>query len=293
MEPAVAWVDGTPIATHDFQDLLTESHGLAVLEQMVSLSLVESAARTAQIEVSPHDVQREFDNSLIAMARRVSDETSEEALLKIGRVLLQQLLRDRNLSMAEYMNGMERNVYLRKITSPTIVVSDEDIDTWVSEHYGRKAVMRHIELSSLSPMPEIRARLADGVPFSEIAAAFSENPTSARLGGQLPPFTKQDPGVPQVMRDVAFKMTPGQVSNVVRIENRHHLLRLDTFIEDPAPERTPEIRTSLRREVFEARQATAMKAYERRLFNDANIQIQHPTLRRLFVEKFGAQRLSQ
>jgi peptidyl-prolyl cis-trans isomerase SurA len=69
-----------------------------------------------------------------------------------------------------------------------------------------------------------RQRILNGESFSVLAALYSEDPGSAKQGGQLAPFGRGKM-VPE-FEEVAFSLKPGQMSDVFETQYGFHFILL-------------------------------------------------------------------
>jgi len=67
--------------------------------------------------------------------------------------------------------------------------------------------------------------LKNGADFAEMATKYSQDPGSARQGGQLPFVSKGQ--LVKEFEEVAFAMKPGEVSDVVKTAFGYHIIRMD------------------------------------------------------------------
>lgn len=286
----LARVDGRSISRERFNELLLAGHGLAVMEQLIALELVKAHAAREQINVSPADIQAEYNRSLEELAGAVVDQGDPDQLRTIGAQLLEDFLREKNLSMAEYQVSLERNAYLRRMVESDVTVSDEEVRQAFAGRYGRQAVVRHIVSPDLRSAAEIRRQLEAGADFAELARSYSIHRVSGAAGGLLPPFTQTDAQVPDLLRQVAFGLQPGETSGVLNMDGQHHVVRLERFLEPADTTLTPLRTKQLRQRLWSQKTRRAMQERERRLFDAADIWIQDSALRRQFDRKHGAER---
>lgn len=286
----LARVDGRAISRDRFNELLLAGHGLAVLEQLIALELVKAHAAREQINVSPADLQAEYNRSLEEMASAVVDQDDPDQLRTIGAQVLEDFLREKNLSMAEYQVSLERNAHLRKMVESDVTVSDEEVREAFAGRYGRQAVVRHIVSPDLASAAEIRRQLEAGADFGELARSYSMHRISGAAGGLLPPFTQTDAQVPDLLRQVAFGLQPGETSGVLNMDGQHHVVRLERFLEPADSTLTPSRSMQLRQRLWSQKTREAMQERERRLFDAADIRIQDNALRRQFDRKHRAER---
>ena len=70
----------------------------------------------------------------------------------------------------------------------------------------------------------LRERVLNGADMSALAAQYSEDPGSAKKGGQLSPF-KRGQMVPE-FEEVAFSLKPGDVSDIFETKFGFHFIQL-------------------------------------------------------------------
>ncbi len=286
----LAKINNFVIRRDDYYDLLLGSHGLVIFEQLISLSLVEDEARRRGVVITQSDIQTEYDRALLNMARATtSTNTDEQTLLTIGQQLLDEFLRSKNISQSEYLAGMRRNTYLRKMVEDSITIEDEELIDAFKKRFGRKAVVRHIALGNMKEATEVRRELLSGADFNEVAIRRSGNRISAPTGGLLNPFTADDTEIPSVIRQIVFRLEPGQLSEVVKLEDTYQIFKLERF-EKPDATDLGDVNHTLRTEIRESKIRQAMQTLERELFLDADIDIQDPKLRQLFNAKYAPER---
>jgi foldase protein PrsA len=282
---ALVWINGRRIHRAAFDKLLLESHGLAVLEQLIALQLVKDRAMRDGITVTEEEVQSEYDRSVDELARTVAHESDPARLKEIGEQVLQDFLSEKNFSLAEYRISVERNANLRKMVEADSSVSDADVREEFERRFGRKAVVRHIVLPDLDAVAAVRQQLESGVEFAELARSYSLHSISGSAGGLLPPFTRGDAQVPGLLREIAFGLEPGGLSSAVNIDGGYHLVRLERFVEADDDSLTPALENELRMALQSRRSRQAMQDLERQLLEKADIQIEEEVLRRQFMSK--------
>ncbi len=284
-DEALVWINGRRIHRTTFDKLLIESHGLAVLEQLIALQLVKDRAMRDGITVTEADVQVEYDRSLGELARTVAHNDDPARLKDIGEQVLRDFLREKNFSLAEYRISVERNAYLRRMVEADLTVSDEQVREEFERRFGRRAVVRHIVLPDLDGVAAVRQQLGSGTDFAELARSYSMHSISGSAGGLLPPFTRGDAQVPGLLREIAFGLSPGGLSSAVNIDGRYHLVRLEQFIEADDDTLTPSLASELRMALQSRQSHQAMQDLERQLLKQADIRIEEEVLRNQFMTK--------
>lgn len=119
---------------------------------------------------------------------------------------------------------------------------------------------------------EIRQRAAAGEDFSQLARRFSEDPSTASLGGDLG-YVERGRLVPQV-EEVTFALEPGEISEPVRSTFGYHIIQVSD-VERPDFESVAE---RYRSRLMEGKMGELEQAYIDSLFDTAS-----PDFRRGFV----------
>jgi len=282
----IALVDGRPIGRNRVVDLLLRSHGVGVLEQLIGLELVERAATEKGLSVSESDVDIELDVAL----RRLSDPLLPARTDPVDRTtaegLLDSVLAERNISREEFLLTLRRNAYLRKIVQSQQVITGEQLRAEFARRFGERAQVRHIQLGSAAEAGRVQDRLAAGEDFADLAGRYSANTSSARKQGLLDPFSADDEEVPAALRQAAFALHPGQVSNIVRVGEWYHLLKLERLLPSE-PRDFDQIRGELERDLRNRLSEAAMRELYEKLYRQANIDVRDPALRPAFERNHG------
>src|SRR5262249_473714 len=76
-------------------------------------------------------------------------------------------------------------------------------------------------------MLTVRKRIAGGEKFEDVAKEVSDDSSTAKDGGKLPPAVKGQ-FRSKLFEDALFKLKPGELSEPVRTELGWQLIKLDT-----------------------------------------------------------------
>ena len=286
---AIAYVDGKPIDRQTLVNLLIAGHGVGIFEQLVVLERARQKAEELGVRVSEKDVVAEHERSLRALLSPIeaADESSAnppEFNHEEAERLLDEIIARRNVSRAEYRAVMTRNAYLRAIVEATMSFTEAQLKEEYALAFGERVRIRHIQLPSLLDAERISANLARGADFTEQARDYSANLRTAPAGGLLPDFTRDDPRIPEGLRQIAFGLTEGEVSNCLHVDDWYHIVKLEKRVsaENPAFE---EVRGVLEDRLRERLATPAMQTLYRSLFEQADIRIEDPILRQEFERK--------
>jgi len=257
-----------------------------VLEQLIGLEIAARAAAEKELGVTEPDVDFEFDLAL----RRLSDPLSSASNDPVDRTaaegLLDSVLADRNISREEFLVTLRRNTYLRKIVQSQQVITDDQLRAEFARRFGERVAVRHIQLGSAAEAGRVQDRLAAGEDFADLASRYSSNTASARKQGLLDPFSADDEELPAAFRQAAFALQPGQVSNVVRVGEWYHLLKLEGRL--PSEQRDfDQLRGELERALRDRVSEAAMRELYEKLYQQAKVDVTDPVVRPAFERNHG------
>jgi len=281
---AVALVNGHPIAREELVDILIEAHGVDVLQQLIILRAAKQETRKRGLRVTPGDVDAEFQSALDRIAENAG-MSPNEATEQNKREALRQVLDERGVSLAEFMIGMERNAHLRRLVETDLRITEETLREEFARRYGARVHIRHIQIDQRDNrgLNQALELLARGSDFADVARQLSKNPETAARGGEMEPFTFDDPEIPPAIRETAFALKQGGVSSPVLAGQFFHILKLERRI--PADrarfeDKRAEVEKSLRERAIP--QAMAKLAVE--LFKEAKISVLDSNLRAQYQE---------
>lgn len=276
---ALAIINGQPISRKQVMDKLVETHGLPVLQQMIALDLARQETQRRGLQVTPADVQAQFDSALQeivpasdAQGVTLSPESKQQAL--------QNILQQRCLTMPEFMMAMERNAHLRKLVEADFAVDEPTLHEEFARLYGEKVEVRHIQVSAgdTRALNEALDLLSRGIDFAEVAQRISMNQDTAARGGLMEPFTFTDKDIPAALRDYAFSLSVGQVSAPLQTGQYVHILKLERRL-PPPDAKFEDVRQDVERQLRNRVEHKKMNEMITRLFQQAKIRVLDPRLK--------------
>jgi foldase protein PrsA len=276
-------VNGQPISRAQVVDALIEAHGLAVTQQLIVLELAKQETKRRGLEVTPADIDAEFQRSLDQMLPTTDggDTVSKDNQLQALKLVLEQ----KNISITEFMIGMERNAHLRKAVRQGLHVNEATLREEFARTHGEKVVVRHIQtaVSDSGRLNQALDLLSQGKDFAEVARQLSQNPETAARGGEMAPFTFADEQIPPALREAAFSLQPGEVSAPIRVEQRFHILKLERRV-PPQSARFEDVRHEVEGRLLERIVPRQMGQLAQELFRNAKIRILDPRIRKEYEE---------
>jgi len=276
----MAYVNGRPIPMKALVDLLVQDNGLKLSQELLASELVRQEAEKNKVSVTDADVQAESDDAMKRIFGQLPGADQRERML-------QQLLVQRGVSKTHWMLSMRRNAMLAKLAEMRVKITEEDLKDEFARQYGRKVVIRHIQLESWTEAQKVRKALEEGGDFVKLAREYSKS-WSAKDGGLLPPIDLKSEFLPPVMRDVALALKKvGEVSQVVQAGTSFHILKLEQVI-DPQDVKLETVKDKLTEAVRQRQVAVLKQTIPFELFEKARkentIQFVDPVLKAGYEE---------
>ena len=281
---AVAMVNGRPVSKADMVRVLMDMKGLDVLQQFILLEAVRGESQAKNIRVTKDDVEREFQDALERIARDAG-VTGDAATPANKMQALETMLGQKQISMAEYRIAIERNAHLRKLVAPTIEINEATMRAEWSRTHGQRRVVRSIIIPTNDEraLAEALNQLRNGTDFADVARMLSTDPDSRTRGGELEPFSFDEPNIPPALREQAFLMKPGEISNPLRCDMVYHILKLERILE-PENARFEDVRAEVEKDlksrIIDKKMQDAMKE----LYDKAKVIVLDQTLKPKYEE---------
>ncbi|HUT54582.1 MAG TPA: peptidylprolyl isomerase [bacterium] len=200
------------------------------LDEMVKHKVIEQEVKKQGIHVDALEVEKAIDRKRESLG--LSEQDFERALLLQG------------ITMDQYRNEVKDQLITFRLISQEvrseIEVTDEEIQSYYTQHPERFTEkdtlhLRHIfipfisygstaEAGAVKRLTGVRAQIAAGADFQEMARKYSKSPT-ASSGGDLGWFVITEL-LPE-FRDQVSKLQPGEMSPVFVQGKGAHLILLE------------------------------------------------------------------
>jgi peptidyl-prolyl cis-trans isomerase C len=165
------------------------------------------------------------------------------------------------------------DAFLRQGLSALQTVSDEELSRAYLENMPQLVVetveVSHIMVETQAAAEAIRQELVAGKDFGELARARSRDEASAAAGGDLGPIARGD--AEPAFEAVAFRLKPGELSEVVQTEQGFHVLKGGPHGRRVRP--FEEVREELRQAVVQSRQREGVHKIVEELERGATVEI--------------------
>ena len=249
------------------------------MDQIIDQTVVAQAADEAGIEVSAEEVEAEiaelrsvFDSDEAFRIRLESEGFTEDSFrLHIERMIAAQRYLDRIRQQASDVNDAELQRYYHdnedRLTFPEQVRVRHILLTWklLGTLDDRAAIREQME--------PILARARRGEDFAELAREFTNDAATRNAGGDTGFFHRGQ--MTPAFEEVAFQLTPGEISDPVETPYGVHIIRLEGR-RDAYLLPFSEVREKLREHVRNERSKQAVNAEIDRLRAAADIEILIP-----------------
>lgn len=203
--------------------------------------VMESELRPALIELAGATVLRDalLDRRIV---RTLADRgivlaptarRDEEAILlasldpdpNAARRLLDDIRARQGLGPVRYEALLVRNAGLRALVQADVRITEDALARQHEAMFGERRVCRVVAHPSLSELESIRAAVAGGASFGELAAQRSTD-RSAERGGLLAPIARTDPSWPETFREALFRLGPNEMSPPISVDAQYLLVQL-------------------------------------------------------------------
>jgi hypothetical protein len=292
-DAVMATVNGRPIMMAKLNEMLVRDFGWANAQQLVADELVNQLADAKGITVSADDLAVETDSVLRrAMGQNPPPEQRES--------MVTQLCQQLRITPQVWNMVMHRQALLRKFAAGRVKISDEDIKQEFNDQFGRRVIVRDIQLAKLPDAEKVLAELQSAgdadreQKFGEIASKQSLHPSSKNAGLLQPITASAKVGVPTNVCDAALKLEKkGQLSSIILAESQYHILYL-VNAEEPKDVRLEDVKdklqASIRDKQMETLQQQVLREMTTEAFKTHKIEFVNPILKAKYEE---AEKLSK
>lgn len=263
----------------------------------LTVALVGCDAMTAHTGIvaraGQHELTVEEMVDLLASSPRIPAQTEVVGMvadLWVDYIMLATLLAedttladlDLTAMVDPYVEQQTFRILREQVVTQDTLVTDEEVRAAFEEQApGQRVRARHILLtypqnagdeardSVRELAEELRDRAESGEDFAEMAREHSQDPGSAREGGNLGWFERGR--MVQPFEEAAFALQPGEVSDVVETPFGLHVIKVE---ERESPAWNPDQSEQFRQRVLNQRRQASLSAYVDSLSEPLDLQVQ-------------------
>jgi peptidyl-prolyl cis-trans isomerase SurA len=261
---------------------------LQILQQLITIQLYLQKAEKLGIVATDDEIETKLNQ---AKAPYTKEEFAKR-------------LKDMGTTEEDFKQDIRRQLTIEKLFNKEIAskvtISDTDIANYYNEHKAQFNIIEpqyhlaHIYVSGLPGGPagaktqgdpqarikQIYNRLESGEDFAQVAAQYSEDPDTARSGGELGPTPEsQLQNTDSATREAVLKLKPGQFTEVIPVVNPasgkvqgYRIVKL--LRKENAGQRVvedPEVQQFIRGQLRNQREQFLREAYDESLRDNAEI----------------------
>ncbi|MGM9924047.1 MAG: peptidylprolyl isomerase [Bacillus sp. (in: firmicutes)] len=210
---------------------------------------------------------------------KVSDKEVDERLKEVKDQFGDQF----EMALAQYgykdEEDFKKNLKLslleEKAALKDIKVTDKELKDYYNNEYKEEIKARHILVADEKTAKEVKAKLAAGEKFEDLAKKYSSDTGSAEKGGDLGWF---GPGkMVAEFEDAAYALKKGEISDPVKSEHGYHIIEVtDTKEKKPFDEMKDEIEREVKLSKLDAQKMQQVMEKE---LKDADVEIKDKDLK--------------
>jgi len=204
-----------------------------ILQNLVTRKIVLAKARLDSMTVNESEVDRETDARMVTLRRKFKSIGEMESTFSKPFAVIEKEIKDdiRNQKLVDN---------LRRKKMAGVTVTYDEVEEFFRRNRDRlPPVPEAVEVAQIVKYPqvpeaaksralarsrEILQQLREGADFASLAREYSQDPGSARLGGDLG-YNRRGNFV-KPFEDVAFGLDEGQISDVVETRFGYHIIQL-------------------------------------------------------------------
>lgn len=196
------------------------------------------------------------------------------------------------MSFEDFRDQMKKQLLTQRVIgdeiSSRISVPEADLKKYYDEHPNEfireeQVFLSQIFISTEGKTPEqaaaaqkkaneMVARARKGEKFSDLARDNSDDPATARDGGQLPPYKRSDHLMDKQLEDMVFAMKKGQVTDPIKRPNGLLILKVDERFE-AGKASFEEVKNEITEKLAGPKMEPKVREYLTRLREDAFLEI--------------------
>ncbi|HDO27961.1 MAG TPA: peptidylprolyl isomerase, partial [Bacteroidetes bacterium] len=205
-----------------------------ILEDLLYQKLMVVQAEYDSIEVTPDQVNSELDRRISTFINQFGSQDKMEKYYgkslseiksELSEIIKEQLLAQQvqaGITTEVTVTPSEIRSYFNSLPKDSIPLIKTQYT--IAEIVKKPPVSIEEKLRVKERLLELRKRILKGESFATMAILYSEDPGSAKRGGELG-FYGRGQLYPE-FEAVAFKLKEGEISNVVETEAGYHIIQL-------------------------------------------------------------------
>lgn len=199
-----------------FQKLLlhqAQVDSLSVTDTQVELEMDRRMRYFISQAGTPERLEEHFGKSLLEIKNELRDVIKESMLTEQEQ---QKITKDVTITPAEV------KTYFRKLPKDSIPLINSELE--IGFIMKQPLIGDAEKQAAKDKLKGFKERFTKGDDFSTLAVLYSEDPGSSKQGGELGMFKRGE--MRPEFEAAAFKLKPGEVSDIVETEDGFHLIQM-------------------------------------------------------------------
>jgi peptidyl-prolyl cis-trans isomerase C len=244
----------------------------AIVDQLVTYNALVQESRARGIKVTEAEAKEVTEARIAELRKQIPDPKAFNAALA-----------QRNMTLDRLRADIRKDIAINKMMQSELAGVAPVTDAQIKEFYDKNPnEFSGVHASHILIKPEgfdeaskkkakdaiedVLKQARGGADFAELARKHSSD-GSAQQGGDLGFFTRGS--MVPAFSDAAFKLQPGQISDVVETQFGYHVIKVAEKKDIPLPEATPKIREFLTKQQIDERQ----QAFVAQVKNKSKIEV--------------------
>ncbi|SDC50534.1 peptidylprolyl isomerase [Williamwhitmania taraxaci] len=213
---------------------VNETSRCTILENMMIQKILLNQARIDSIIPNMAQVESQLEQRLAFFSNQLGSQKAVEEYFKKSiydiKADLKESLRDQiqtqqmqsKVSEKVTITPSEVKAFYKQMPSDSLPMINQQYE--ILQIVKTPSAASQAKFNVKEKLLELRQRIVDGEKFSSLAILYSEDPGSARRGGELGFRSRGELVKP--FADAGFNLKPGQVSQIVESEYGYHIIQL-------------------------------------------------------------------
>ena len=215
-------------------NVANESIKCDILDQLLLHKLMINQAQLDSVQVTENQVESELDRRIRYFVTQIGSEQKLEEYYKKSileiKAEFKQAIREQLLAqtvqskITKDINASPSDVRAYYETIPKDSLPYINAEVEIAQIVRNAPVSDEEKKSVKEEMEKIRKKITDGADFAAIAALYSQDPGSAKKGGELG-FVGRGELVPE-FESTAFNLKGSEVSSIIETKYGFHIIQL-------------------------------------------------------------------
>ncbi|EGF28194.1 peptidylprolyl isomerase [Rhodopirellula baltica] len=255
----VAVVNADPISRDSLATASVQRYGTDVLDNLINRHLIMQECKRRGLGVTTEEVRTEINRVAKKFGLNVES-------------YLQLLNEERDITPDQYSREIIWPMLaLRKLVADEVAVSQDEFNRAIVSQFGEAIKCRMVMVQDKSQATQLRAQaVAEPSSFARLAKEFSEDPTSASVGGLIPPIRRYMGD--ETIEEAAFALKVDEVSELLPVGD--HWMFLQAVRRMPASTPSPQAMPAIKDQIEDRIRDEKMKTAASQLFAQLQEQAQ-------------------